>query len=45
MICVSGLWLMVAMGWGGCLWVMVDGGSGLLRLVVAVSYGFLYLFY
>ena len=45
MIGVSGLWLIVAMGWGGCLWVMVDGGSGLLRLVVAVSYGLLYLFY
>ena len=45
MIGVSGLWLMVAMGWGGWLWVMVDGGSGLLRLVVAMSYGLLYLFY
>ena len=36
---------LVAVGCYGCLWVVVDGGSGLLRLMVAVSYGLLYLFY
>ena len=36
---------LVAVDCYGCLWVVVDGGSGLLRLMVAVSYGLLYLFY
>ena len=31
---VCGLWMMVAVGWGGCLWVVDDGGSGLLRLII-----------
>ena len=26
---VCGLWLMVAVGCGGCFWVVVDGGSEL----------------